>query len=365
MVMQAASWAEELGALAVVAGDFNVHDGFDGWAPVLAAAGWRDLGAAAGAPTCQPSRGPPSRVDRVLASPALSACCGPLQVDWSLGLPVHAALRVPLALPRGRAVLRCRPGVRLDAPDPPDWADRGPAADAAARARWELRGPPLIDRGDLRGAWAVLDQATTELLAARAGVTPGPRRRVRLERQVPPTGRAGEALDRASAAALRRARRLRALASAWPPGPGPLPQRCLEVLRAAARADQDCPTWGPRLRSIASAAAAAEAAAQAEAAAGEAAARARRGRRERWRGFVHAELAAGGRRVFGWLRGELSEAPAPTARPDGTLTGDLGEAAALVQGAWSALWCPAVVASPCSSFEAGLGELPPSPPSPR
>ena len=106
LVARAAEWAEALGAPALIAGDTNVHDGHEGWAPGLAAAGWADLGAAAGLPACIPSRGAPSRPDRLLASPALAACCGPAIVDWGSGLPAHAILSAPLRLPHGRGVLR-------------------------------------------------------------------------------------------------------------------------------------------------------------------------------------------------------------------------------------------------------------------
>ena len=364
LVLQAAAWAEELGGPALIVGDCNVHDGHDAWACTLGAAGWLDVGGRDPVPTCRPSRGLPSRPDRILASPLLAAAFGAVHVDWGTGLPVHAVLRAALHVPAGRAVLRARPGVALAGAPRAGWPAVEAAASAAAEARWEAAGAPALAAGRLAEAWAALEAAVTGYLAERAGVTAGPRRRLRWERQLPPAGRGGEALSRAAAAALRRARRLQALAAQWPPGPGALPHHLLRVLDAAARAEPLGSPWRARLAGIRSADTARSAAEDAGAEALAAASRERAGRRARWRAFVEEELAAGGARVYAWLRGGLSDAGGPTARPDGTLTGDAGESVLLVQAAWASLWCPGGSASPDTAFEAALAALPRFPEAP-
>ena len=367
LVLQAAAWAEELGGPSLVAGDFNVHDGHDAWACTLGAAGWLDVGSREGLPTCRPSRGLPSRPDRILASPLLAGAFGEAEVDWSTGLPVHAILRAALHVPAGRAVLRARPGASLVGPPRADWAECEASASAVAAARWEADGAPALAAGRLADAWAVLEAAVAGFLADRAGVAAGPRRRLRWERQLPPAGRGGEALSREAAAALRRARRLRALAGQWPAGPGALPVHLQQILSAALRAEPHGSSWRARLAGVRSAVEARRAAETADAEARAAAARERAGRRARWHAFVGSELAAGGARVYSWLRGGLTDAGGPTARPDGSLTGDAGECAELVQAAWSALWCPGGSASPGPELEATLATLPRfpgAPPSP-
>ena len=293
LVLQAAAWAEELGGPSLVAGDFNVHDGHDAWACTLGAAGWLDVGSREGLPTCRPSRGLPSRPDRILASPFLAGAFGEAEVDWSTGLPVHAILRAALHVPAGRAVLRARPGASLVGPPRADWAECEASASAVAAARWEADGAPALAAGRLADAWAVLEAAVAGFLADRAGVAAGPRRRLRWERQLPPAGRGGEALSREAAAALRRARRLRALAGQWPAGPGALPVHLQHILSAALRAEPHGSSWRARLAGVRSAVEARRAAETADAEARAAAARERAGRRARWHAFVGSELAAG------------------------------------------------------------------------
>ena len=282
MVHQAVEWAETLGGPAIVAGDLNVHAGRESWGGLLAAAGWRDVGARSGDPTCIPSRGLPSRVDRLLVSPGVAPWCGELLVEWGLGLPVHGVLELPLLVPAGGQVLRARPGAALHGPARAGWETAAAGAEANARAVWEAGGPGALADGRLEDAWTCLCGAMRELLADRVGVPPSAAgRRVRSERQVPPAGPEGDALTRAGAAALLRARRLRQLAELWPEGPGALPFRAAAVLHAARRAEAPGTPWCGRLAGLGCRKAAVAAVADAAADADVAITDARQGRRDR------------------------------------------------------------------------------------
>ena len=195
----------------------------------------------------------------------------------------------------------------LAGPSAPGWEpDLG---EARLRRDWEPRWTVALARDDVDAAWGALSAGVGSYLAERQGQAEGtlppqargarPKTRLAF---APAASRDGDARTRELAKAALRARQLSALASQWPEGPGCLPMRAEQVLRAARAGTAGCDGWRQRLEALTSRAAAVEAAALAAEELATQAAVARAGRRDRWHEWVGAELAQGGRRVFQWLR---------------------------------------------------------------
>ena len=295
-----------------------------------------------------------SRVDRVLLNRAAGRLLRGFRLDWTCGLPTHAALRLVLAVGRppwfpARVRAPSLSGVALEG-----WDEA--AALCELERDWAPRWRAALAAGDVSKAWSAITAGVAGFLAGRVGADGAPSQAVgavpRWRRAYAPAGsRDGDACTRSLAAATRRARQLEAALRLWPEGPGCLPRRAAEALGAAkGEAERgDCGEWATVLGAVGSREQLRLAAERATAEATVAAASTRKERRDRWHAWTNAELTQGGRRVFQWVRSPCTGGPPLFPVAD-------GEAGALVGGplvelnhataAWRPLWLAADAPAP-------------------
>eukprot|EP00974_Lingulodinium_polyedra_P089961 8722014-Lingulodinium_polyedra.AAC.1 len=110
VVVQAVAWLGSLGDVpALIVGDFNVALDQSGVEGVLAMAGWSDLLRDAG-PTCYPTSGAPSRIDRAVANRRAREWLVSAELRWDLGIATHAGLQLDFAAVQPEpALMRVRP----------------------------------------------------------------------------------------------------------------------------------------------------------------------------------------------------------------------------------------------------------------
>ena len=350
-------------------GDFQADPLPAGAALPLDLAGWSDLGRGLG-PTCRPGGGKAERViDYLFCNAPARALARGVSLRWDLGFATHGAFQVDLEVgPPPRFPVRPRPVSLLGGPAP-GWDE----AMGAARLRedWAPVWAAALAAGDLDAAWEALSAAAGEFLAARAGLPPAAACRSPALRDKPAfvakVGREGDSLGRRAAALLRRARLLRQLVAVWPVG-GDMGARGRALLRAALASARAGPgasaEWSARLGAVASLASAEVAAAAAEEEARLASTAAREARWDRWHAFVERDMAAGGGKVFRWVRGTGPTDTPFLPVPGGVAAGPAAELAA-AEAAWRPLWLRPDAPGPGEEeWLAFLAALPPFPPLP-
>jgi len=165
--------AEALGPVpALLVGDFNQDPLPEEIAALLHLGGWVDAGAGEAAATCHGAgarRG--SRVDRALLNPPAARLLAGFRVDWTLGLPTHAALCLDLQVGRPPPYpARVRPP-SLAGPSAPGWAPEQGVA--RLRRDWEPRWTVALARDDVDAAWGALSAGVGSYLAERQGQAEG------------------------------------------------------------------------------------------------------------------------------------------------------------------------------------------------
>jgi len=220
--------AEGAGAVpSILAGDFNMTFAELPCLHALVASNWHDLGSSV---TSAPSHGCSRRIDLLIANAGARAVGTSTRVDWSLGMPTHAAQYIDISdspapsCPKWLAPKTIPPSLPLVKPSD---------AWSCVPLRLMVQVKEAAARDDINGAWKLFLECLEYHFTALSGVPCNLVDRKGMVEQRKPSAQVIPGGDAASARlshAVRRARRLRGQGLAGcprsPSVPGRLPHQC-------------------------------------------------------------------------------------------------------------------------------------------